>query len=65
MRQEARILPDSWFSVTHSGLSDVLPGSVRLRVKLSVGGGGQSTSTGAAMVGDCAERDQETLRVLR
>src|SRR5437868_1873128 len=32
---------------------------------LSVGGGGQSVSTWAEVVGDSAERDQETLCVLR
>ena len=60
----ARVLPDGCVSVTHSGLSDVLPGVVCLGAKLSVGGGGQSVSTWAEVVGDSAERDQKTLRVL-
>jgi hypothetical protein len=51
-------------SVTHTGLSDVLLGGMCLRAKLCVGGGGQSVSTGAEVVGDSAERDQKTLRVL-
>jgi hypothetical protein len=50
--------------VTHSGLSDVLPGGMGLGAKLSVSGSGQSVSTGAEVVRDSAERDQRTLRVL-
>jgi hypothetical protein len=60
-RQEARILPDGCVSATHSGLSDILPGGMCLRAKLSVGGGGQSVSTGPEVVGDCAERDQKNV----
>jgi zinc-finger of transposase IS204/IS1001/IS1096/IS1165 len=62
--REARILLDGYLSATHSGLSDVLPGGMCLRANLSVGGGGQLVSTGAEVIGDSAERDQKTLRVL-
>jgi hypothetical protein len=51
-------------SVRHSCLSDVVPGGVCLGAELSVGGGGESVSTRAEVVGDGAKRDQETLRVL-
>src|SRR5437899_706915 len=51
-------------SATHSDLSDVLPAGMCLRAELSVGGGGGSVSTRAEVVGDSAERDQETLCVL-
>jgi hypothetical protein len=57
-------LTDGRTSGTHSGLRDVLPGGVCLSPKLSVGGGGQSVATGAEVVRDGAERDQEPLRVL-
>jgi hypothetical protein len=50
-------------SMTHSGLSDVQPGGVCLGAELSVGGGGQSVSTRAEVVGDGAERNQKALRV--
>jgi hypothetical protein len=62
--QEARVVSGNCVSVTHSGLSDVLPGGMGLRAKLSVSGSGQSVSTGAEVVRDSAERDQRTLRVL-
>jgi hypothetical protein len=61
----ASSLPDGCVSATHSDLSDVLPAGVCLRAELTVGGGGESVSTWAEVVGDSAERDQETLCVLR
>jgi hypothetical protein len=51
-------------SLPRSGLSDVLPGGVCAGADLSVGGGSQSMSTRAEVVGDHAERAQEALRVV-
>ena len=65
MWRVARVVLVSAVSRRNSGLSDVLPGGVRLGAELSIGGGGESVSTWAEVVGDHAERDQETLRVLR
>jgi hypothetical protein len=48
----------------NAGLGDVAPGSVRLGAELPVDGGGYSMSTSAEVVGDRAERNQETLRML-
>ena len=59
-----RVVLVSADSRPNSGLSDVLPDSVRLGAELSVGGGGYSVSTRAEVVGDGAERNQETLSVL-
>jgi hypothetical protein len=58
------ILPNGWRSVTHSGPSDVQPGGVCFGAELSVGGGGQSVSTRAEVVGDSAEWNQKTLHVI-
>ena len=64
MWRVARVVLVSADSRPNSCLSDVLPDSVRLGAELSVGGGGYSVSTRAEVVGDSAERDQKTLRVL-
>ena len=64
MWRVARVVLVSADSRPNSGRSDVLPDSVRLGAELSVGGGGYSVSTRAEVVGDSAERNQETLRVL-
>jgi len=60
----ARVVLVSAVSRPNSGLSDVPPGGVRLGAELSVGGGGYSVSARAEVVGNSAERDQETLRML-
>jgi hypothetical protein len=47
-----------------SGVSYVEPGGVCLGAELSIDGGGESVATRAELVGDCAKRDQETLRAV-
>jgi hypothetical protein len=59
MWREARVVVVRAVSSPHSGLSDALPGGVGLGAELSVGGGRESVSTRAEVVGDSAERDQE------
>jgi hypothetical protein len=64
MVRVAHVVLVSTVSRPNSGLTDVEPGRVCLGTELSVGGGGESVSTRAEVVGDGAKRDQETLRVL-
>jgi hypothetical protein len=64
MWRVARVVLVSVVSGPYSGLSDILAGGVCLGAEVSAGGGGESVSTGSEVVGNSAEWDQETLRML-